>query len=101
MKELTASEITRRAIQILDSRNIEAWRQANYTYGKRKGVATKGISDILGFERSSGKLYAVEVKKIGDTMKPDQHVFLTKVKLSGAIALIAVQKGDDVILNEY
>lgn len=101
MKELSASEITKKALAILDERNVEAWRQANMTYGKRKGVATPGVPDILGFNRSTGLLVVAEVKKIGDTMKPAQHAFLSKVKSSGALAFVATQEGDQVVLNEY
>jgi hypothetical protein len=101
MKELTAAEITRQAIQMLNLRNVEAWRQANMTYGRRKGVATKGISDVLGFNRSTGQLVACEIKKIGDTLKPDQKTFLRKVREAGAVSLIATQVGNEVVLMEY
>jgi hypothetical protein len=101
MKELSAAEITKEAIRILDTRNVEAWRQANLTYGKRKGVATKGVPDVLGFHRVTGQFVVCEVKKTGDTVKPDQHTFLSKVREAGAVALIATQCGRDVVLIEY
>jgi hypothetical protein len=101
MRELTAGEITKKAIEILNTRNVEAWRQNNMTVPGRKNIVTKGIADVLGFNRSTGQLVACEVKKIGDTIKKDQHIFLSKVRKSGAMALIATQVNSEVVLLEY
>ena len=100
-KELSAGELTKKALIMLDSRNIEAWRQNNITIPGRKNIVTKGIADILGFHRITGVLCACEVKKVGDKLKPDQHAFLTKVRKAGAMALIATQIENDIVLLEY
>lgn len=101
MKELSAADITRKALEILNTRNIEAWRQTISTKKNRKNVITPGIPDILGFNRSTGQLVVCEVKKNGDTLKPAQKEFLSKVRKAGAVALIARQIGTEVQLIEY
>jgi hypothetical protein len=43
-----------------------------------------------------------EVKTIGDTIKPDQVVFLTELTSAGGLALIAHQDNNgSVILTEF
>lgn len=84
VREFTASEITKQAMKLLDLAGIECWRSNNIPVKGRTFIGRKGVSDIMGFVRSSGQLVACEVKKIGDTVKKDQEEFLGQVKKSGA-----------------
>lgn len=101
MKELTAGQITAHALKVLDLQGYEVWRSNNLPVRGRLFIGRKGVADIMGFHRTSGKLIATEVKKIGDTLKPAQIEFLSQVKRSGAVALIATQRGGEVVIEEF
>jgi hypothetical protein len=100
-KEMTAGQITAYALKVLDLQNMEVWRSNNLPVRGRAFIGRKGVADIMGFCRHSGRLVACEVKKIGDTLKPAQIEFLSQVKSSGAVALIATQRGGEVVIEEY
>jgi hypothetical protein len=104
-RELSASEITAYALKVLDQEGIEAWRQNNArTVRGRTFKGRKGVPDILGYVRSgpdAAKLVVVEVKKIGDTVKPDQIEFLNKVTSSGAFGFIARQQDGEIVIEEW
>lgn len=90
-KELTASEITATALQILTAQgarvrrvnNVGAWR-------KRSNQVKRGWSDIQGYSRD-GKALLCEVKKIGDSMRKEQTERLTDCVSCGGIGYIATQ----------
>lgn len=93
-KELTASEITKDTLQILESRNCYPWRQVNTSVRNRKGIVKKGVSDVLFFNLSTCLFGACEVKKIGDTLRTEQIEFLIRVHEAGGMALVATQVRD-------
>jgi hypothetical protein len=101
MRELSASDITRDALLILQAKGWEVWRQNNIAVRGRKFIGKKGQGDIIGFHRTNGRFIAVEVKKIGDTIKDDQHKFLSTVQRAGAVAMLAMQEGQSVVLKDY
>lgn len=101
MKERSAGEITKIAIEILTARGWYAWRQTNLTVRGRRGIVKKGVADILCFNKSNCLFGAAEVKTVGDTIRPEQHEFLSSVKKAGGMALIATERNGEVVLKEY
>ena len=62
------------------------------------GFNIKGVSDILGVFKPSGKIIAIEVKKPGSTISSvsdEQTVFITKINSMGGHAIWA-QSLEDV-----
>lgn len=52
--------------------------------GWRKEVgALKGVADIIGWDNQTGRWIAVEIKVIGDTIRPEQAAWLDNLKKSG------------------
>jgi hypothetical protein len=100
-RELSASEITQQALLMLKAKGFEVWRQNQIPVRGRIFTGRKGQSDIMGFERATGRMVAAEVKKIGDTLKPDQIEFLGMVKKSGAHAFVVRQVGSEVKIEDY
>lgn len=100
-REYTAGELTTWALAELDRRGIECWRSNNIAVKGRRFIGRKGVPDIMGFSRSTGLLCGCEIKKIGDTLKPDQKELLGLIKASGAIALICRQEGSKMIIDNY
>lgn len=98
--ELTATEITKQALEKLRELGYTVWRQQNSTYGNRKNIATKGVPDIIGYS-DTGLFVGCEVKKIGDTFKQDQLNFLRALKKGGGIALYAIQVGSEVKILKF
>lgn len=100
-RELSAGEITAYALKVLHLQGFECWVNHNVrTVRGRTFKGRKGIADIMGFHMVSGKLLACEVKKIGDTLKDAQIEFLNQVNDAGAHALIAWQKGSDIVIDK-
>lgn len=100
MKQLTASQLTKDALMMLRAKNYFVWRQQNSSYGNRRNIATKGVPDILGFD-GSGKIVCCEVKTLNDRLSEEQREFLSKVKDSGGLALIANQSQGSTVINEF
>lgn len=65
-----------------------------------KSVSVPGISDIMGIW--NGKPLAIEVKRPGEKLRPDQIEFLQKFSNAGGIAIVAYRV-EDVIesLNQF
>lgn len=99
---MTTSEITKAALMELDRRNIEAWRQNNLRVPGRTFQGRRGVSDLLGFNRSTGLLCLTEVKNKGDKLSQDQVDLLNMAYKAGAITLVAtVDKEGKFILKDY
>ena len=98
---LTANALTKHTLKILDLKGFHVWRQNNGGVydrkfgGYRANSATKGISDILGFNRKTGQIIAAEIKAGKDKLSIEQEVFLKAVERSGGIALV-VRTLDDL-----
>jgi hypothetical protein len=52
------------------------------SWGKTPGIFP-GIFDITGFNLSTGKLVAIEIKLGSDDLRPEQRDFMAKVKAAG------------------
>ena len=55
----------------------------------RYGVGGSGGADLVGLERSTGRLVVCEVKRPGERPREDQEAFLERIRLSGGIAFWA------------
>jgi hypothetical protein len=55
----------------------------------RKSHEKKGVSDILGIEKKTGRLIAVEVKVGKDKLSMHQELFLKQVNKSGGFGIVA------------
>ena len=49
----------------------------------------KGSSDLIGWHKTTGKFVAIEVKRPGQKLRPDQKDFIDRVKEAGGIAGVA------------
>ena len=65
-------------------------------------VGVKGMPDILGQMRN-GKMLGIEVKKVGEQPKPDQHKFIDLINKNNGIAgwCCNVQGALDIIEGKY
>ncbi len=70
------------------------------TYRKLHGQS-KGTSDIIGMQKGSGRLIAIEIKIGNDSLSPEQHGFLNDVEEGGGIAMIAKSFDDFLKRWEY
>lgn len=99
--ELTTNEITKEALLRLKAMGYEVWRQNQVKVRGRAFVGKKGLSDIIGFDQKDGTFVLCEVKKKGDTLRPEQVELLSKASQSGCICLIAKQVNDQVELIPF
>ena len=72
----------------------------NQTYRKLHGQV-KGTSDIIGMQKGTGRLIAIEIKIGNDSLSPEQHEFLNDVSEGGGIAMIAKSFDDFLKRWEY
>lgn len=87
--------------QIIDFINIQprlfCWRAPSRgVFDVQRGVfrtsdTIRGISDILGLVKSSGRLFAIELKAPGRPRRgsPEQELFLAKIKSMGGLSGVA------------
>jgi len=89
MAALTEQQITQQIRQVLKICRVWHWKswQGPMSF-------PRGISDILGCYQ--GKLLAIEVKKPGGRVSPDQTRFIERVNAEGGIAFVAWSV-DDVV----
>jgi hypothetical protein len=72
----------------------------NIPYGKRKGTIEKGWADLQGYT-SDGKYLAVEVKKLGDRLSPEQKERLQDIHNCKGIVYICTEKENKPVLIEW
>lgn len=91
--KMSANALTKHALRVLDLKGWDVWRQNNAAvYDEkrkcyRKGSATPGISDILGFHKKTGQFLACEIKVGMDQLSDDQRLFLERVNRAGGIGI--------------
>jgi len=98
--DLTASQLTKYAKDYLAIFGYRLNRVNNIPVRKRKGTIEKGWADLQGYN-SEGIYVAVEVKKIGDTLKPEQRDRLQDVTLCGGEAFICTERLGKAVLIPY
>ena len=90
MKELTANELTAKIVEYLNLTDFVVWRQNNV--GKVAGrylSAKKGVPDIIGYEKVTGRAIFVEVKVGKDKLSPEQIKFLFDANRHNCYAIVA------------
>lgn len=98
---LTASDITAKAIKILESRYCKVWRQNNLAVRGRKFIGMKGMSDIIGFQKFTGVSVFCEVKTVTDKLSDDQIAFLNEAKAAGCFCFLATEEDGKFILKPW
>lgn len=94
--ELTESQIKRQILDYLSARrDVLCWNNPNIGRGRVNQVK-RGVSDILGLFKGTGRLICIEVKTPKGKISGDQLIFLNQVAMSGACAFVA-RSVEDVI----
>lgn len=98
---LTKGEITEKALdELIVWRGCRAWRQNNHHTPGRKFIGKRGIGDISGIT-PQGLRIECEVKTIGDTIKPEQKVFMAMIRRMGGIALLATEEDGKLVIKDF
>lgn len=91
-----SSKLTKLVIAKLSLHGIRAWRQN--TVGvwdpvrkiyRKHASQIKGVSDVIGYQRGSGRFVAVEIKTGKDRLSQEQRAFLIDVADAGGISIVA------------
>jgi hypothetical protein len=98
--DISANELTKWAKLNLGYIGFRLNRVNNIPYGKRKGTIEKGWSDLQGYT-SEGKYVAVEVKKLGDKLSPEQKERLEDIHKCGGIVYICTEVDKKATLVEW
>jgi hypothetical protein len=98
--DISANELTKWAKLNLGYIGFRLNRVNNIPYGKRKGTIEKGWADLQGYT-SEGKYVAVEVKKIGDKLSPEQKERLEDIHKCGGIVYICTEVDKKATLVEW
>ncbi|GAC1385838.1 MAG: hypothetical protein NVSMB45_15030 [Ginsengibacter sp.] len=85
---MTANELTQYTLKVLKMSGFEVWRNNAIPVRGRTFIGRKGVSDIIGFCKQTGKFIGVEIKVGKDTLKPEQTDFLTTLAISRGHAFI-------------
>jgi hypothetical protein len=101
MKELTSGIITKQAIEELNNRGCNVWRNNNLAVKGRAFIGLRGVPDIVGFHKFTAVAVYCEVKTINDRMSEHQVNFMYKAKQSGCMCLIATDDNGKVKLTEW
>ena len=80
---MTASELTKWAIAILDLRHSTVWRNNNLAVKGRKFIGRKGVPDVIGWDRRDGRAVWCEIKTKNDRLSEDQIRFLDEANKAG------------------
>ena len=98
--KITTAGLTNATLRVLTLNGFTAWRNNNIpTFDAKRNIyrantTKKGISDIIGFQRSTGRFLAVEIKNGKDKLSAEQKVFLGDVKNGGGIAMVIYNMTD-------
>lgn len=98
--DISANDLTKWAKKNLETIGFRLNRVNNIPYGKRKGTIEKGWADLQGYT-SEGKYVAVEVKKIGDRLSPEQKERLEDIYKCGGIVYICTEVENKPALVEW
>lgn len=97
-----ATLLQKEVIQTLNLIGFKAWINKNGGVWDPKGffrqntTGLNGVSDVLGIQKGSGRLIAVELKASkGDKLSPDQILFLDDIEKAGGLTAV-VKNMDDL-----
>jgi hypothetical protein len=108
-KPATANQITTAAIDWLNLNGFKAYRNNNgavfdpvkQCFRKNKNLL-KGVPDICGYQKGTGKALFIEVKAGKDKLSPEQINFLSEAEKGGAICgVIRESKEIETIIQKY
>jgi hypothetical protein len=85
---MTASELTKWAIAMLNLYGDTVWRNNNLAVKGRKFIGRKGVPDIIGYDREGRSVWC-EVKTKTDRLSEDQEDFLNEAHKAGCRCYIA------------
>lgn len=98
----TANQATRQILEYLNASWFYAWRNNNNAVWDEKkqafraGSVEKGVADIIGIQKKTGRFIAVEVKVGKDKLSAEQSRFLDSITRAGGFACVASCAGDVV-----
>jgi hypothetical protein len=99
---MKTNEITKSALKELNYRGYECWRQNQVRVPGRVFIGKVGLSDIIGFDRQTGRFMVCEIKGKGDKLSPAQIDFLNTTQKAGCVVLLAtVNDRGKFILTSY
>ena len=98
--DISANDLTKWAKKNLEYLGYRLNRVNNIPYGKRKGTIQKGWADIQGYSKE-GIYTAIEVKKIGDKLSPEQRERLKDIHECGGIVYICTEIETKATLVEW
>ena len=97
----TENQIQKQRLEYLTARGHFVWRnnsgvqRASYG-GKERFVrfGKVGSADIIGIVKQSGRFLAVEVKRPGGKLTPEQKEFFETVRFNGGLSVVAFSVED-------
>ena len=98
--DISANDLTKWAKKNLEYIGYRLNRVNNIPYGKRKGTIQKGWADLQGYT-SEGRYVAVEVKKVGDKLSPEQKERLQDIHNCQGLVYICTEKENQPVLIEW
>jgi hypothetical protein len=98
--DLTASQLTKWAKDILQLQGYRLNRVNNIPVRRRKGTIEKGWSDLQGYSKI-GIYTAIEVKSINDKLSQEQIERLNDIKNCNGIAFICTEENNEPILKMW
>lgn len=101
MADLTASQITKYALEVLNAWGYYVWRNNNLSVPGRKFIGEKGVSDIIGYHKQTGQAVYCEVKTINDKFSESQMLFMNRANQAGCICLVAHQVNKQIKLDYW
>lgn len=99
--KLTANVLTQQTLRVLGLKGYFAWRNNNGgVYDPTKKVfransTIKGVPDILGYCKKTGRFLCIEIKAGKDKLSREQAGFLLSVSDAGGISYI-IRSTDDI-----
>lgn len=96
-----ANTLTSQCLLVLSAKGFYCWRQNNAAVFDatkkvyRSNSATKGIPDILGFNKTTGKFICVEIKVGKDKLSIYQNEFLTTAQ-KATCNVFVIKTTDDI-----
>lgn len=93
LPKIGANALTKQVIKILWCKGWQVWRQNSIpVFDAKKGVyrannVTKGVPDIIGFNKKDARFIACEIKVGRDKLSVEQKLFLDYVNKAGGVGI--------------
>jgi hypothetical protein len=98
---MTSNELTQYTLKVLNLSGYECWRNNNLAVKGRVFTGKKGVPDIIGFCRRTGKFIGVEIKVGKDRLSKEQTDFLNELQKSGIAHIVkTVEDADQILKNK-